>query len=110
MPYLIASEYFYSRFKTNQQGIRNHKYVPKDLLLEYPGEIDLSAYVNFAGLGHAAQKASGSKIHLKSFQVCSKGIWANASGIVFGIYGNEYSSRSLVLKNFYSLIDAVESS
>ena len=35
------------------QGISNHKYVPKDYLLEFPGQIDLSAYVNFIALAHA---------------------------------------------------------
>lgn len=35
------------------QGISNHLYVPEDQLLEFPGQIDLSAYVNFVALAQA---------------------------------------------------------
>lgn len=35
------------------KGIANHKYVPNDLILECPGEVDLSAYVNFIALAQA---------------------------------------------------------
>jgi len=38
------------------RGIRSHKYIPQDHLLEYPGEADLSAYVNFQALAHVARK------------------------------------------------------
>ena len=37
-------------FSDSIRGISKHKYVPKDMLLELPGEIDLSAYVNFMAL------------------------------------------------------------
>jgi NADH dehydrogenase [ubiquinone] 1 alpha subcomplex assembly factor 7 len=40
------------------QGIANHKFVPNDLLLEFPGQIDLSAYVNFIALAQACGENS----------------------------------------------------
>ena len=47
-----------------EKGIRSHKYVPQDFLLEYPGEIDLSAYVNFASIKHVAEKSANSNYYL----------------------------------------------
>jgi NADH dehydrogenase [ubiquinone] 1 alpha subcomplex assembly factor 7 len=42
-------------FKDSVRAIRKHKFVEEDLLLEFPGEVDLSAYVNFLSLSHAAK-------------------------------------------------------
>lgn len=47
--------------KIKFQGIYKHKYVPKDLLLQMPGLIDLSYYVDFYNLEKAA-KSSNSRI------------------------------------------------
>lgn len=37
-------------FSDSIRGIRRHKFIKNEDILEYPGEIDLSAYVNFAHL------------------------------------------------------------
>lgn len=43
------------------RGIWNHKYIPNDQILDFPGEIDLSAYVNFMALSEVASKIENSK-------------------------------------------------
>lgn len=51
------------------KGIRNHKYIEQDKILDYPGEIDLSAYVNFAALSHVSRKTPGSKSRKYAFKL-----------------------------------------
>lgn len=46
-------------FSDSVRGIAKHKFVKKEQLLELPGEIDLSAYVNFLALAESAKKAEG---------------------------------------------------
>jgi NADH dehydrogenase [ubiquinone] 1 alpha subcomplex assembly factor 7 len=43
-----------SYFSDSIRGIRKHKFVENQQILEFPGEIDLSAYVNFRNLAAAA--------------------------------------------------------
>jgi SAM-dependent MidA family methyltransferase len=42
-------------FSDSVRGIRNHKFVKN--FLDYPGEVDISAYVNFLSLNESASKA-----------------------------------------------------
>jgi NADH dehydrogenase [ubiquinone] 1 alpha subcomplex assembly factor 7 len=59
------------------RGIRNHKYVENDMLLEFPGEVDLSAYVNFAALAEAAKKNS----EMAAFGPIPQGVFLESMGI-----------------------------
>ncbi|KRX07655.1 hypothetical protein PPERSA_11204 [Pseudocohnilembus persalinus] len=46
-------------FSDSIRGIRKHMFVPQEELLEYPGELDISAYVNFAHIQAAANQVPG---------------------------------------------------
>lgn len=46
-------------FSDSIRGIRRHKFIRNEDILEFPGEIDISAYVNFAHLSQAAKKVPG---------------------------------------------------
>ena len=48
-------------FSNSIRGISRHKFIDQDNLLEFPGEIDLSAYVNFLHLSNACQKVPNIK-------------------------------------------------
>ena len=48
-------------FCDSVRGIANHKYIPQDQLLEFPGQADLSAYVNFLALAQSLQGINNSK-------------------------------------------------
>lgn len=58
---LLAIDYGYDRTQTGEtlQGVRNHKYAD---VLDAPGEVDLSAHVDFEALGNVAAKA-GLQVH-----------------------------------------------
>ena len=46
-----------------KKAIRNHKFIEEKHLLDYPGECDLSAYVNFMSLASVAKKVDGSNVY-----------------------------------------------
>ena len=46
-------------FSDSVRAIRNHKFVKN--ILDFPGEVDLSAYVNFLSLSQSAAKVKGIK-------------------------------------------------
>ncbi len=58
---LLAIDYGYDRTQTGDtlQGVRNHRYAD---VLDAPGEVDLSAHVDFEALGNVAAKA-GLQVH-----------------------------------------------
>lgn len=54
---MLAIDYGdYHAFTNSIRGIKNHKFVPYESLLETPGECDLSAYVNFMALAQSVKQ------------------------------------------------------
>lgn len=45
----------FNAFEDSMIGIKNHKFIPKKYLLELPGLIDLSYYVDFSNLSRSAK-------------------------------------------------------
>jgi NADH dehydrogenase [ubiquinone] 1 alpha subcomplex assembly factor 7 len=48
-------------FNDSVRAIRKHKFIDNEFLLEFPGEVDLSCYVNFLSMSHAAKQVKGIK-------------------------------------------------
>lgn len=86
------------------QAIRNHKFLDNEVFLDFPGECDLSAYVNFMSLATAAKKVPGSQcffliISMKFFFI-SQSRRTHASRPFSGIHGNEHQTRCYLYKKF----------
>ena len=45
----------FAQFTNSLTGIFQNKYVPEDFVLEFPGLIDLSFYVDFASIYHSCK-------------------------------------------------------
>ncbi len=51
-------------FSDSVRGIANHKYIPNDMIAEFPGQVDLSAYVNFIALAQACSTSQKRNLYL----------------------------------------------
>ena len=59
---LIAVDYGANHaYSDSLRGISGHKYLRNDQILEVPGEVDLSTYVNFRALSEAIMRVDGMK-------------------------------------------------
>jgi NADH dehydrogenase [ubiquinone] 1 alpha subcomplex assembly factor 7 len=64
-------------FSDSVRAIANHKFLPKEAILNKPGECDISAYVNFLALARAAQLVPGIKVP----ELIPQGLWLESMGI-----------------------------
>ncbi|EGR28531.1 hypothetical protein IMG5_173480 [Ichthyophthirius multifiliis] len=64
-------------FSNSFRGIRKHKFIKNEDILEYPGQIDLSAYVNFAHLAEASQQVKG----IKAYDIMTQGLFLESMGL-----------------------------
>eukprot|EP01017_Pseudomicrothorax_dubius_P004982 TRINITY_DN1114_c0_g1_i2.p1 TRINITY_DN1114_c0_g1~~TRINITY_DN1114_c0_g1_i2.p1 ORF type:complete len:431 (+),score=92.58 TRINITY_DN1114_c0_g1_i2:552-1844(+) len=64
-------------FSNSVRAIRNHKFIEGDTYLAFPGECDLSAYVNFAALEAAARKVPG----IKPWPIIPQGLFLESMGM-----------------------------
>jgi len=64
-------------FSDSLRGISKHRFVKNHDLLDLPGEVDLSAYVNFLAIGEACQRVS----QIKRPRMLTQGDFLNQMGL-----------------------------
>ena len=47
---------------SNNKAIKSHKYIPKEYLLEFPGLVDISYFVDFNNLRKSCEKNENSEL------------------------------------------------
>lgn len=64
-------------FSDSVRAIRKHKYLAKEDLLDFPGEADLSVYVNFDQLRNVCESVPG----MKAYPTITQGQFLESMGI-----------------------------
>eukprot|EP00825_Cyclidium_porcatum_P002864 TRINITY_DN11329_c0_g1_i2.p1 TRINITY_DN11329_c0_g1~~TRINITY_DN11329_c0_g1_i2.p1 ORF type:complete len:394 (-),score=52.48 TRINITY_DN11329_c0_g1_i2:8-1189(-) len=64
-------------FSDSVRAIKNHKFIKQEDILEYPGEVDLSAYVSFNHLRQSCEKIP----QIKVFGPIPQGLFLESMGI-----------------------------